>query len=624
MKVLGLLSIGFALIVLLVTRIFQLDINRLEFPTSLQTKKWNNIVERKADLLSIDISRELKLQDWATLGIDGSVKNYNYSTQLQPGYVSNINLGNLKKLKGIEDSKLSDKNGKMFVNEYANIVNCSDVVYNNTLEYYKFPNKLETDFKNVRQLVLNADDANAMAYSKSDEKLMSEDEIITKRWYSFGSAPVWLESENCYVSYTRVIYSTYNDRGWPYISIIYGQAYDKDWNELQGKRILFRDSKMPEYVKTEVMKLKEEINDIKACEKFENDKMAYESCLGKEEDRIQGKIDKIYDKFAVTYPTTFTIPFEIESIWNGPEDPHVILKKDSSGEEPVVLFNLKVGKPKKMFALMPHRKTDSLVEFDIENGKLRGTEKNWAPFFHPNTDFSKDNAVGFIYFIYDFNPVEILRCSLFSGHCTFIFQASTFDMTRGGTHIFRGATQFVPLPEPLPQVKDTNMWLGFIKEHIDRCGCGEKIYRPVLALLIEKKGIYHFELLTPNIDFNESVMNWNLKDYNCNQANVLSPSSIANWYITSQDPETKKFEDYLALTISEADAISKVVYVKGVLNYILGIYRDMDISDTLENGVQGKSVIEKTSQCVFDSAIAYCKSYGEAHHDSFPKHLRDY
>lgn len=630
------LAILLFFVVLLKSATLQLNKGSSHIQSIFQTAYTTQFVERKADLLEVEISEQLKFQDWTKLGLEKSVKDYNFTKQVQLGFISNVNLNNLRELKrgnGNNDKNnnnnkpsLYNENQKLNEDTYSKIVECSDLMYNNTLEYYKFPTEMKIDFKAVRKTVLTANEPNAKEYTVADEKEMQEDEIISKRWFSFGAAPVWLESEHCYVSYTRVIYSKYSDRGWPYISIVYAQAYDKDWNELYNKRIFFRDVKMPQEVKDEVKGLKKEL-DSQRCNNVSKEGQEYQLCLANissENAKLEERIEKIYDKYSIKYPTALKVPFDMEPIWNGPEDPHVILKKDAEGEEPIVIFNLKVGKPKKMFAIMPHRKTNQLVEFALDNDKLRGTEKNWAPFFYPNTKFSGDNSIGFIYFIYDFNPIEIIRCSLLSGHCSFIFKATTLDMERGDTHIFRGATQFVALPNLLPQVRDTNIWVGFVKEHIDRCGCSQKIYRPVLTVLVEKNGIYHFELITPNIDFNESVLSWGLKDYKCDDYNVLSPSSIANWFITSQDSSTKKFEDYLVLTISEADAVSKVTYIKGVLNYILGIYKDTDINETFELTSNSKEIIEKTAQCVFDSGVNYCKKYGAQHDDKTPAYMLDY
>lgn len=568
-------------------------------------------VHKPIDLLDIDISEILKSQAWDKLGIDSQIESYNFTTKTQDGFVSNINIDAIKNLEtGFTNDEdgllLFDPEWKLFSHRYDKIVSCSHLRYSNNLEYYKFPTELNVDFKSARRDILDADDGNASAYSASDENMMQEDEILSKRWYSFGAAPVWLKDENCYVSYTRLIYSKFGDRTWSYISIVYGQTFDKDWNEITNKRIFFRDVKMPQEIKNKIRKLESELHSDK-CEKSSD----YRNC--KDNSILQKKIDKLYDKYSIKYPTTFKIPFQVGQIWNGAEDPHVILKKDKEGEEPVVVFNLQVQNGKKMNAYLPHRKHNYLVEFTLEHGELRRSEKNWAPFFYPDMEDSNNNFPGFIHFVYDFNPIEILRCSLLTGLCNFIFQASTLNIEKGGTFIFRGGTQFVSLPDILPKVKNVNMWIGFMKEHVEHCGCGDRLYRPTLSLLIEKNGLFYLQLITPNIDFNEDVLGWSLKDNRCGGYNVLSPSSIANWYVLSQDPNTRKFEDYIALAVSEADSLSRMTYVKGVLNYVLGIYEQMDLKETFDIDRDTKHVIEKTAQCGYELAAQYCKKYGIEH-----------
>lgn len=618
--------LSISLVLLSFSAVFIFSDNNYKYSNQLlkqEPLKIKNVVDKRSDLINVDISEQLKFQDWSQLGIDSLVHEYNYTAELVTGLVSNINLDKIKKnykneqLNNNEDKLSYNINEKLLSNLYEKNVKCSDLQYNSTLEYYKSPDNFKIDFGKVRKFLIE-NDVNGNEFNPLEEQSWTEEEILSKRWYAFGTAPVWLETENCYVAYTRIIYSRHDDRGSPYISLAYGQAFDKDWKEIEGKRIFFRDSEMPKEIKTELENLENILNSDK-CQDISVNSENYSLCIKnteKENIKLQKKIDTLYDKYSITYPTVLKVPFAINNRWNGPEDSHVILKKDKEGEEPVVIFNMPSYsnfRSRRVRSFLPHRKNNNFVEFDIDGIDLKFIEKNWAPFFYPGAQDSGDATPGFIYFVYDFNPMEIIRCSLLSGHCTYVFKASAIDSERGGTFIFRGGTQFVPLPDVLPQVKDTRMWIGFMKGHVDDCGCGVRFYRPALSLMIEKNGIFHLELIAPNIDFNEAILGWHLKDARCIYLNVLSPSSIANWFVLSQDPKTKKFDDYLILTVSEADYISKIGYIKGLLNYILDIYNKLDINESFELSANAKNIIEKTAQCGYESSKNFCDEYGLKH-----------
>lgn len=176
-----------------------------------------------------------------------------------------------------------------------------------------------------------------------------------------------------------------------------------------------------------------------------------------------------------------------------------------------------------------------------------------------------------------------------------------------------GGTQYIPLPGIIPGVRNKNIWVGFPKSHVEKCGCGSRFYRPLLSLMIEEDGIYHLELTTPNIYFGEDVLGWSLKDNLCGHYNVLSPSSINTWFIAGQEKESKKFTDYMSLTFSEADSVSKTVTIKGVLNYVLSVYGQKQLCDTFGISKEASSIVEKTAQCVRDALVFECKQYGVQH-----------
>ncbi|KAK5961679.1 uncharacterized protein PWA37_001051 [Arxiozyma heterogenica] len=602
----------------------------LSFLGNEQRRPRQKLHSRK-ELVNVDISDMLlsssKTYDKyleAEYGFNESIRSKLYSNNTLFGYVPNLEMtysdSSDKITKNHKDGANRDDNKlQPFNKAYANLLECQDLQYSNNIEYSVSDQNFQIDYINMRRQLLAMDSPLAKEFTTNEEESkMSEMEIIEKRWFSFGTAAVWLKKEQCYVAYTRMIYSRHENRGSSYISVVVGQMFDKDWNEIKGRRIPFRDVKMPKEVKQLVQSLKRKLDISANCDALGHGTDAYENCateINKNTFKIREQIDKLLDKYSIKYPTVVNIPFIMREHWNGPEDPHVILRQDKDGEEPVIIVNMNSHKDIKVHAMMPHRKIDPCVMFDIEGYDMKGFEKNWSPFFVPERVQSSDNYPGYIHFVYDYSPLQIIRCSLLTGKCKMIFNAQTagLDNGKGYFGIIRGGTQYVSLPNVLPQLENTHIWVGFAKSHVDNCGCGDRFYRPTLIVLVETDGVYHLELVTPNVDFGKPIMGWNLKDTSCSGYNVLSPSSISNWAILDQDPITKRFEDYMVVTFSEADAISGRVVIRGILNYILQVYNKKKVRETLLIDEETVTIIQKASYCVAEKCKEECKRYGIDH-----------
>lgn len=65
--------------------------------------------------------------------------------------------------------------------------------------------------------------------------------------------------------------------------------------------------------------------------------------------------------------------------------------------------------------------------------------------------------------------------------------------------------------------------------------------------------------------------------------------------------------------MSEADSVSKQLVLKGVLNYVLGIYKEKDIRETFSVSEQSNTIVGHTLKCVVKGAEDSCKVYGEKH-----------
>ncbi|CAL9727693.1 hypothetical protein MOUN0_A03796 [Monosporozyma unispora] len=564
-----------------------------------------------------------KLSDLFKINLDSSIKNQykhnsyiTYADTLPHSYIpANVTgfVSNLDHTKYMKDD---------FSKLYKDVIDCNDLQHNGILRYQVNERKHQDDLIGARREILSwNNEISKKVQNKEEEKKMSEEEIIDKHWFEFGHMSVWVESEQCYLTYSRIIY-TVGAKNLPEISLIRATAFDKDWNEIKDKRVPYLDIVRPDNLDEEIKYLDEQLG-LNKCKEFENKPKLtseYDDCMikhNKHQLKNQRRKQEILDKYFLTYPTVLNFEFKTRPGLGGPEDPHVIMRKNTDGsEEPIIVFNLDDGSERKIHSILPHRRMPTLVKFLLPDTKaLKSTEKNWSPFLHPNADYNySELSRGYIHFVYSLSPIRILRCSLDDGSCTEEFSKETLGLSDNNNFDgLRGGTQFVPLPRGLPGVKGKNIWVSFGKTHTKNCGCGPKFYRPTLVVMIEEKGIYHLELVAPGIDFGIEPLNFGMSGTSCNGANVLTPNSIVSWYVASQDRSKHSFEDYLTITVSEADAVTKRVVVKGVLDYILNIYKTKHINEAFQVNDETDAVIDSTRRCVKDYTFDVCKKYGETH-----------
>lgn len=576
------------------------------------------MVEKKRDLLNVDISQFLRHRRWLHSPVNELAIQQSFQMEDLVGFVSNLDIDKIFAAKGEnENARYSNEARISNRADYQSLTTCDDLAYESQIQHSTEPKILGDDLAEIRRRLITEEGFLSREVTGDDEKEMSEREIIQKKWFQFGGSAVWLEKEECFVMFSRVMYSTAHVRNIPHISLVRAQAFDRSWNEIKGKRIRYVDTKIPGDIDLSLNKIGKELA-ISDCELLKADSLAYHMCIVKNAEHklnADKRRDQLLSKYYMTYPTILGIPFNPYNDWRGPEDPHIILRKTKDYEEPVVVFNMfDTDQDRRiMMAHLPHRKIEPLVKFRIHGRQQQSIEKNWTPFFHRNI-YDSSVSRGFIHFIYTFSPLEILKCSLNDGYCEIVFEAETLRTTEanrfGG---IRGGSQFIPLPDLLPGIKGQQIWVGFPKQHISDCGCSSNYYRPMFTVLVESDGVYYQELVVPAIGFDMDVLAWDLKGSNCRDINILSPNSIAYWEVVNQDPKSKHFEDYLALTMSEADFNTKVITLKGMLDFILGIYRKKSIMDKFEISEEADSVMGQTLHCLVQSAFNSCKEYGKAH-----------
>lgn len=582
-------------------------------------------VDNKVDLLTVDVSKQIKSQ--CVPYMDEFLHSKKFIKERVLGFVSNLDLNkhrnhqNKKKKHNKDASEAIDVNKFRVTDTYENLVTCKDLKYEHDLSFHVMDKKFTSDLTLSRKEILSwKNEYSDKVKDDGWEKDKTEMEIIQKRWFEFGHVSVWLEAHQCYVTYSRVIY-TKGPRNWPEVSLIKATAYDKDWNEIKGKRIPYSDVRAPPNIESQLRDLDKDLGlvDCKSLPSIKDD-LEIEECeiqLNTKKLKLMKKKETILDNFFFTYPRIINLEAKLPGMFSGAEDPHVILKKDKYGvEEPVIVFNMEEGSGRRIYSFFPHKKGQSMVKFTMEDGEDLGSmQKNWGPFFYPEDPVNRSElSFGSINFMRNISPLHIVRCSLDDGICYTVFKGETKTLSKDKKDSnLRGGTQFIPLPEVIPNVKGKNIWVGFTKSHTDDCGCGPKFYRPILTVLIEVNGVYHIELMASGLDFTISPLNFKLTGTSCDGANVLTPNSIVSWYVASQDTTKHSYEDYMTVSVSEADSLSKTVIIKGVLDYILNIYKDKDIKDTFTLDEEANAIVGATRVCVTDYDFEVCRRYGLKH-----------
>ncbi len=435
-------------------------------------------------------------------------------------------------------------------------------------------------------------------------------------WYMFSGSATWLPDVQCYIMASRLMYAP-KLRGSPVVSLIWMQLFDKEWKELIGRRIRYLGV------------TDEEVDNV----------LRDVSLIGGKGKAVEHRLDKISIKF----PTVLDIPFIVKNDGSplGPEDPRIISKGTGTNDtEPIILFNmLASSKRRSMFAAFPLQKPapsyDSganILQFRHGGSSsltIKAVEKNWMPFFENPSNPTE------ISFLYSIDPLVMFRCSLRNGKCEKVQDDVIGTGSYDGLHkhpdtiVLRGGTNLMPVPQdkirkiinddskPLP-----HLWVGFLKTHAWNCGCGTSIYRPIMYILSKVGGVYRVDLMTESLDFDMDVLAFNGKDTKCGKdgPNVLTPNSIPFWDIKEKahgllgGKNSDIYNDFMGLTISEADRNVKLIFLRNVMNYIAGLYQNKHAQDSLTSPhTQYRKETRDVERCVLRESINYCKRYARSH-----------
>ncbi|EGW30054.1 uncharacterized protein SPAPADRAFT_63670 [Spathaspora passalidarum NRRL Y-27907] len=406
---------------------------------------------------------------------------------------------------------------------------------------------------------------------------------VSKHFFKFVGTSVWLKEYGVHLMVSRVLFSRRGIKWDPQISLMYAQVYNEDWQELHNVKLKIpnRNGGGPQTMK---------------------------------------------------FPSFLRVPFNYDSSrtarrWYGPEDGRILLIQNEYGvEEPVLIFNSHTrmlettgGETEEVFyrsifmgwvfqEQIGKANVDGEEDIRFDNtryikvrqlqiiGEERNQiEKNWTPFVDVS---ERDKFDRNLYIVYDWHNLQILKCDLYNltsdrfSNCERVYNAGTPHSKIG---VIRGGTELIPLSS----VRETGnqLWIGFVRTHINRCGCGSSMYRPHLVILQRAGHNYRVTHMSSSISFDIPGLGAGRTAGLCGKRdpNILIANGISNWEL---DENTGS--DYLTLTLSTGDEYNTLVHIKDLGKMIERL--DLDVAYEEENtSMRG---------CVVSAAFDFCKAFG--------------
>ncbi|ABN66054.2 predicted protein [Scheffersomyces stipitis CBS 6054] len=423
-----------------------------------------------------------------------------------------------------------------------------------------------------------------------------EEGILHKHFFKFGGTSVWLKEHGVHFMISRVVFSLKGFRNAAIVSLAYAQIFNDNWEEMKDVELIF-PSRSP----------------------HSDEPIVYKSM-----------------KFPSFLPIPYYQNFDYrESRFYGPEDPRLLLVKNSLGhEEPLMVFNafqrkinqtslseegqmnVTFGFYRSMFLCWPfqfqtgkgdiegvrnettdHIVYNKIVELRRDNTQRLKKQKNWTPFI--DLTERDDNYDKHIYFVYRWSSLEILKCKLtdFSkvgeSQCLFVYKRETKQKDDIDVGSLRGGTELLQV-----DVGGHKAWVGFPRAHIKYCGCGRAMYRPNLAVLTQHGREYKISYVSSFISLDVKIIGWMNPDVECveKDPSVMLPNGISSW-------ETIGEVDYLTLTISVTDESNHIIQIKNLLEHIKQM-------TTTENPTLGFN--DNAIDCAIKQSKNFCKKYGDS------------
>ncbi|KAL6453549.1 RHD1 Beta-mannosyltransferase 2 [Candida maltosa Xu316] len=335
----------------------------------------------------------------------------------------------------------------------------------------------------------------------------------------------------------------------------------------------------------------------------------------------------------------------------GVEDPRILLVKNINGyDEPVIIYNshhrkisktefasdnegkVNFGSYRSIFMAwlwqeqqglsnleeLPHhasknKKYIRIKELVKPDGKRSAKEKNWAPFINFKSR-KEDGYDSHLYFMYQFENLKILKCSLLDEEdCVWEYQAND----KSGAGKLRGGTELVNINQLLSTLKhkDTDtfldmipqgreIWIGFARAVLVGCGCGSKMYRPNVVILIKDDDKYRISHVSSFASLGIKILPWTEGEGLCEGKNLIIPNGISSW--TLDKDAADMVQDFLTISISRADTTVELVHIRGFLRALLFENYNSRLLESSTMGYDNKNI-----ECALKKSDEFCKAYAE-------------
>lgn len=470
----------------------------------------------------------------------------------------------------------------------------------------------------VKKLVHQLEHEDSMkelkSFFKKDLQTQINQETVNKHWYKFAGTSVWLQQYGVHFMISRMLYSPSGKKNDPVMSLLFAQVYNEYWEELEDIELI-----------------------VPTTDPVTNEKVHKN----------------------LIFPSFLPIPFYHQSTyvnkrWYGPEDARMLLVKNEDGiDEPLIVFNAyhrkvmrqenineassKVSHEfyRSMFMGWPFRfqhgkenvdgisnaATDDNIYNKVIELRRVGTQrlkvqKNWTPFISVN-DRSEGGPDESIYFVYRWQNLEILKCQLTDftydfAQCKFEYKRNDKLLDNEPVGALRGGTEMISLNEialasSLNLHPNKEVWIGFARAHLVRCGCGKDMYRPNLALITREDNTFKISELSSFFSLDIEVSGWSNPEVLCHpkEPNALIPNGISNWDVsTVKLGKTQVTEDYVTLSLSVADATVHTIQIKNLLQNILSSTSVLTYNQTL-------GYTNDVVECSLKTSNQFCSAYGQ-------------
>ncbi|OBA22061.1 hypothetical protein METBIDRAFT_40217 [Metschnikowia bicuspidata var. bicuspidata NRRL YB-4993] len=409
------------------------------------------------------------------------------------------------------------------------------------------------------------------------EPFMVEEKFETA-WYRLSGSSVWLKDYNVHLVVSRLLVSEFELQDHPRLSVLLAQVFDEAWNEIDDVRLVFPT------------------NNVEGSPGFETG-------------------DAHFHLFR--FPRILPLPFDIGQVhkyW-GAEDPRMTLVTNKNGhQEPLITFNAfhvksdidksqpDVEGKRSIFMSLPFQfqrgkqieaaDTDATTEqwfartrqLRIEGEQEQKIDKNWVPFVT-----GADGPNEHVMFAALLDPLKVIRCDLWTNNT----ECALEHAEPGEVGRLRGGT-------PLTSVKiieeeDREYFVGLARANLQKCGCGNKFYRPNIVVLARTGKRWKLTRVSSFVDLGMEIQLWRLNENVCTRVNAMIPNGIEFWDLQN---------DIMSVEASVSDKTVERVHLKGVLKAL----EDMNYLE-----IPGNIGMESPVHCALKASADFCKAYGDLH-----------